>query len=348
MIRESTALHVARLDYESSYLVTGVCLPMSSTLKRFTEGGQLEIRVDSIRESKVALRGVNRQKPDYMSLAESVAEKGVYTPIQVREIKDPETGEPAYGLIDGLQRWTASKDAGLEWIPAVVKSMDEADILDAQLISNLHRVQTTPQQYTEHLVRILAGNPLMTEHDLAKRLAVSDTFIQQRLSLQKLNERAMKLVNSNDMSLVNAYALAKLPAEEQDDFVDRALTDQPTVFGPAVSARVKELREAKAQGRDPNGAGFVLTPHAQKMKDIKEEIDSPTVGPALLAELGVNNVTDAWKLALSWALKIDPKSAKAQEEAFEARKKKKEEEKARAKAERDAKKEAAAIKAAVN
>jgi ParB family chromosome partitioning protein len=307
-------------------------------LKRYDANGQLEVRVDAIRQSKVALRDVNRQKPEYLQLAESVVQKGVYTPIQVRVIQDPETGDPAFGLIDGLQRWTASKDAGKEWIPATIKSMDEADILDAQLISNLHRVSTTPQQYTEHLLRILAANPLMTERDLAKRLSVSDTFVQQRLSLAKLTEKAMKLVNENLIPLLNGYSLAKLPPEEQEEFLDRAQTDQPTQFAPAVAARVKELRDAKAQGREAKPSEFVLTPHLQKVKEVFDEAKSPKVGPVLLAKTGITDVVAAWQLALAWATKTDADSEAAARASYEAKKQKREEEKERAKKEREAKK----------
>jgi ParB/RepB/Spo0J family partition protein len=87
-----------------------------------------EIKLTDIHENPVALRSVNRQLESFQGLVDSIREKGVLNAILVRELKNEETGETYYGLIDGLQRFSASQDAGRETIPAKVVSMSDAEV----------------------------------------------------------------------------------------------------------------------------------------------------------------------------------------------------------------------------
>lgn len=98
------------------------------------------IPLSLIRENPVALRNVNRKGEGYLGLVDSVRKDGVLNAIVVREIKDPTNGNVVYGLVDGLHRFSAASDAGLTEIPAQVKDMDDAAVLEAQLIANVHKI----------------------------------------------------------------------------------------------------------------------------------------------------------------------------------------------------------------
>lgn len=91
-----------------------------------------------IRENPNALREVNRSTEGYQGLVDSIQKNGVLNAILVRECVDPNTKTTFYGLIDGLHRFNAAKDAGLTEIPAQVRSMDDADVLEAQVLANVH------------------------------------------------------------------------------------------------------------------------------------------------------------------------------------------------------------------
>ena len=67
-------------------------------------------------------------------LAESISQFGVLQPILVR----PRSGEIPYELIAGERRWRASRLAGKESIPAVVRDSDEETSLVEALVENLH------------------------------------------------------------------------------------------------------------------------------------------------------------------------------------------------------------------
>lgn len=278
-----------------------------------------EIKLSDIHENPVALRAVNRSLESFQGLVDSIKEKGVLNPILVRELKNEETGDTYYGLIDGLQRFSASQDAGRETIPAKVVSMTDAEVLEAQVITNVHRVETKPVEYSKQLIRILSGNPTMTISDLAKKLAKSLTWVSERLGLVKLGDEIAKLVDANTINLSNAYALAKLPEEEQANFVDRAITMTPQEFVPQVNNRVKEIREAKRQGRDATKAEFVPMPHLQKLSDIKAEFQEGTIAESLIAKTGITDPVEAFKLGVAWTLHMDPVSQEVAKTENEAR-----------------------------
>lgn len=278
-----------------------------------------EIKLDLIKENPVALRAVNRQDEGFQGLVDSIRDNGVLNAILVREMKDEETGETYYGLIDGLQRFSASRDAGRETIPALVKSMDDAAVLEAQVITNVHKIETKPVQYTTQLIRILAGNPTMTVADLARKLSKSATWLHERLGLAKLSKPIAELVDDNKINLSNAYALARLPEEEQTAFIDRAITMPPAEFVQQANSRAKELKDAKRQGRDPNAPSFTPMPVLQKLADLKSEWESPVILPKLIAASGITDPVEAAKLTLAWTLKMDPDSQAAALANHEAR-----------------------------
>ena len=298
--------------------------------------GELKkVAISQIRENPVALRTVNRESEDYLGLVASIQQKGFMGAITVRPQKDPESGEEFYELVDGLHRFAASKDAGISEINVDIVDLDNDLVLEAQIMANIHKIETRPAEYTQQLKRILARNALMTEAELAEKLGKSTAWIQQRLSLTKIdNAEIIALINEGKIGLANAYALAKLPADEQGQFTDRAMTQPPDEFVPAVNARVKEIREARRKGTDASQAEFQPVAHMRKMKDVKLELDNPAIGPELIKVEGIKKPSDAFQLAIKWILHLDSMSIEAQKAEYDERNRKREEAKAAAKVKR--------------
>jgi len=293
-------------------------------------------------ESEVALRGVDKKSEDYLQLAQSVRSNGVLEPILVREIKDP-SGVIRFGLINGLQRFTASKDAGNIEIPAHIIEIDDGDLMQAQIITNLHRIETRPAQYSTQLRRLISQNPMLTMRELANTLSVSVKWIEDRLSLTKLHVEIQKLVDGNDLGLANAYALAKLPVDEQLEFVDRAMTEKSVEFTGIIAQRVKEIRDAKRQGREPREQEFRPLERSQALGDIKAERKSKAVMEAVLAEMKAETAADGWSAAIDWVLRMDPLSVEKQKATYETKLAERELNREKAKADREAKKKQDAV-----
>jgi ParB/RepB/Spo0J family partition protein len=307
--------------------------------------------IDEIKENPVALRSVNRKSQEFQSLKQSISQVGVTNAISLQRKKDEETGEEYYELCDGLQRFTAAKELGLPTIPAQIVSLDQATVLKAQIISNAQRVKTKPMEYTRQLQRLLAYDPLLTEAELASQLGATTKWISDRLGLTKIaNPEIAKLVNDGDIVLSNAYALAKLPSEEQPNFVQDACTQKPKEFVPTAEARAKEIKEANKKGKDAEPPKFTPQPHLQKLSAIKDELDNGRQGQASIERLRETGaITDdqvpaaalGFAEGIKWVSQMDDVSI----EAARAKWEQKRQEKAEAKAKRDrekARKKAAA------
>jgi len=302
-------------------------------------GNLQTIPISQIRENPVALRTVDRESEDYLGLVSSIRTKGFMGAIVVRPKVDPESQESYFELIDGLHRYSAAKDAGLDEINVDVQDLNDDLVLEAQIMANIHKVETRPAEYSQQLKRILARNPLMTEAELAGKLGKSPNWISQRLGLTKIsNEQIVELINEGKISLSNAYALAKLPSEEQPEFTDRAITLPPDEFVPAIQQRVKEIREAKRAGADAKPPEFVPVPYLRKLKDAKSEYENPTAGSELVKRTKAKTANDGFALAVQWMLHMDPISVEAQRAEHEARQQKKADDAAKRKAEREKKK----------
>lgn len=310
-------------------------------------GDLRKVLISQIRENPVALRTVNRQSEEYLGLVASMREKGFLGAITVRARTDEESKEEFFELIDGLHRYSAAKDAGISEIGVDVVPLNEDQVLEAQIMANIHKIETRPAEYSQQLKRILARNPLMTEAELAKRLGKSPQWISQRLGLTKIdNQQIVELINNGQISLSNAYALAKLPPEEMANFVDRAVTQPPDEFIPLVNNRVKEIREAKRTGQDTAATQFIPVAHLRKLKEIKQEMESPTIGPELIKKTKTKTADAGFLLGIAFCLHMDPMSIEAQKADFDARESKKKEEADKRRLDKEKKKVEAAEKKA--
>ena len=304
------------------------------------------VAVAKIRENPAALREVKRDSEKYQELVDSIKSKGILNPPLGRQCKDPETGDEYIGLIDGLQRFNAAKDAGLTEIPMLIKDMNEGEVLEAQLSANLHKIETRPAEYAKQLNRLLGLNPFVTIAELATRLSVSTTWLNERLGLVKLTDKIAEMVDNGDICVSNANHLAKLPPEEQANFADRAQTDSPAQFIPEVQARLGEIRTAKREGRDAKPEEFVAVPRMRKIAQIKNELEEDSVSKNLCNKHGLGTAEEGFAMAIKWVLQVDPDTIEVDKAKWEQRKQELEEAKAARKAEREKKKQEAAAKKA--
>lgn len=288
-----------------------------------------ELRLSQIFPNKEALRGVDRDEMEFMNLRASIDQHGLFQPVLVREIPHPHIeGDIAYGLIDGLQRFSAVSDLGHETIACNVIDMDQADVLTAQIVANAQRVQTKPAEYTNQLRRILASQPTLTERELANRLNVSVEWLRQRLSLANLHKNIQELVDEGVIKLAHAFALAKIkPPEEQLGLIDEAQTMGIEEFAGVARQRARDLREARHTGKT-GPKEFTPVPHLQKGSVLRDEMENNTNRDRVLEAVGAKTAEDGWAAAMLWVNNMDPDSVALAKEEDEARKARKAAEKA--------------------
>lgn len=276
------------------------------------------IPLSQIRENPAALRKVDKERPEYLELVESIKQRGVIQAITVRQMRDSTTNEDYYSLVDGLHRFTGSVDAGKNEIPARIITGDEAEALSAQIITNSVKIETRPVEYSKALQRLMAINPTMTRDELALKVNKSPSWLANMLGLSKLHPEIQKLVDDATIKVNNAFILCKLPAEEQLNYITEAQTKSLEELAGIVTNRSKELRTAARQGRDADNK-FVPVAHLRKNSEIKSELDTAEAGNTLLAQAGNISAAEAFKLAIQWALHLDPISLKVAEDAHNAK-----------------------------
>jgi len=282
------------------------------------------IDIKDIHENPVALRTVNRESEEFLGLIDSIKAVGLMNPISVRLQEEDVDGKKVayFELVDGLHRYAACCDIGLKTISVTVKALTDAQTLEAQVMANVHKIETRPVEYTKQLQRIFAMNPMLTLAEMGVKLAKSSAWISQRLNLLKLEKSAQALVDDGKITVSNAVQLAKLPPEEQLNYLDQAMSMGSDEFVPLAQARAKEIRDATRQGRAAAPVEFVPLPRLQKMTVLKAEHETPTIGPELCKKYKVKSGPDGFALGIAFALSLDPENVevrKAQDAEKKAR-----------------------------
>ena len=141
-------------------------------------------------------------------LANSIKEHGVFQPIIVKKsIK-------GYEIIAGERRVKASKIAGKETIPAIVREFSDKDMMEIALLENLQRENLNAIEEA-NAYKKLQDNLELTQEDLAKHLGKSRSHITNMLGLLKLPSEVKDLIMTNKLTMGHARALSKMESKEQ-------------------------------------------------------------------------------------------------------------------------------------
>ena len=139
-------------------------------------------------------------------LSESIEKHGVLQPITVRQLNDH------YVIVMGERRYRASKLAGKKTVPCIVRTYENNDVLEVQIIENLQRQDVEPTEEAE-AIAYLSEKYAPTE--IAKRLGRTDNFIRQRLKLAGLIDGFKHFVRNGKMTISLGVGVALFEAEEQ-------------------------------------------------------------------------------------------------------------------------------------
>lgn len=139
-------------------------------------------------------------------LSESIEKHGVLQPITVRRLNGH------YIIVMGERRYRASKLAGKKTIPCIVRTYENNDVLEVQIIENLQRQDVEPTEEAE-AIAYLSEKYAPTE--IAKRLGRTDNFIRQRLKLAGLIDSFKQFVRNGEMTISLGVGVALFEPEEQ-------------------------------------------------------------------------------------------------------------------------------------
>lgn len=152
-------------------------------------------------------------------LADSIKKHGLIMPIVVNQMEDGK-----YMIIAGERRYRASKIAGKQQIPVVVREYDDRQIKEISLIENLQREDLNPIEAATAMKQLMDEYHL-TQEELAERIGKSRPAVTNTLRLLSLSPEVISLVSAGKLSAGHARALITLPEDAQYKLAETAIRD---------------------------------------------------------------------------------------------------------------------------
>ena len=143
-------------------------------------------------------------------LAQSIKAQGVIQPIVVREraIADSHTGV-RFEIIAGERRWRATQIAGLESIPAVIRTIADSEAVAVALIENIQRENLNPLEEANAFQRLIIEYE-MSHQEVANSVGRARASITNALRLLDLPSSVQELVNKKMLTMGHARALLSI------------------------------------------------------------------------------------------------------------------------------------------
>ncbi|MEM6907624.1 MAG: ParB/RepB/Spo0J family partition protein [Pseudomonadota bacterium] len=181
-------------------------------------------------------------------LAGSIATRGVIQPIIVRP-----TERGQYQLVAGERRWRAAQKARLHEIPALVRELDDREVMALALIENLQREDLNPVEEARAYQK-LADSEGMTQAEIARMVDKSRSHVANMQRLLGLPENVLDLVEAGQLSMGHARAL--IGQSDAADLANRAVNDNLSVreieqIVRQVAAGVSGVPETTVSRRKP-------------------------------------------------------------------------------------------------
>lgn len=183
-----------------------VLLSAASTQQPDSSVGAGELKqlaIEAIHPGKYQPRA--RIDPETLEeLAASITAQGVVQPVAVRPVDGG-----TYELIAGERRWRAAQLAGLEAIPAVIKSIPDQAAAAMGLIENIQRENLNPLEEAAAFERLIQEFAL-THREVAGAVGRSRTAVTNLLRLLELAPEVRELLQRGELEMGHARALLAL------------------------------------------------------------------------------------------------------------------------------------------
>lgn len=178
-------------------------------------------------------------------LAASIKENGVLQPIILRK-----STVKGYEIIAGERRFRASKLAGNETVPAIVREMDEEKMMEVAILENLQREDLTSLEEAE-AYEMMMKKLNLTQEEVAKRLGKSRPYIANYLRLLGLSPTVKEMLQKNVISMGQARTLLGLRDKDKlDALAQKAVKEGLTVR--QLEQLVMQLNQDKSEtGKTP-------------------------------------------------------------------------------------------------
>lgn len=150
---------------------------------------------------------IHFNETELRELSESIQEHGVLQPLLVRKHGN------GYEIIAGERRYQASKLAGLEELPVIIKDVNDEEMLALALIENLQRSDLNPVEEAKGYRQLIDASG-MTQEALSKAVSKSRSAITNSLRLLDLPEVVQQMIFEGKLTAGHARAILAVPYED--------------------------------------------------------------------------------------------------------------------------------------
>jgi len=201
-------------------------------------------------------------------LASSIRTHGVLQPILVRPIAGGR-----FEIVAGERRWRAAQRAGLHSIPAVVRELDEVEVLEIAIVENVQRTDLNPIEEAQGF-QALIDRFGRTQEEIAEVVGKSRPHIANMLRLLKLPEDLQEMVRDGRLSAGHARAI--LTAPDPRGLAQRAISE---------GLNVRDVERLAQQAKDEKH-GPRVTPGGAAIET--KSADTRALEQSLSAALGLD------------------------------------------------------------
>lgn len=223
------------------------------------EGTYRTVPIDSVHPNRLQPRTVFDEEK-LKELADSIREQGVIHPLAVTQ-----TSEGRFELITGERRLRASKIAGLEEVPVIVRKADDEGLLALSIVENIQREDLNPIEEARAFQELMEQFN-HSQEDIAKKLGRSRTAVTNTLRLLQLPRVVQEDVACGRYSAGHARTILAVDGlHEQLKLRERIIREMPTVRD--VEKMVQKAKSgAKRGGRRRAKLGPQATELLENMK----------------------------------------------------------------------------------
>ena len=217
-------------------------------------------------------------------LSSSIKTHGILQPILVRPIADGK-----YEIVAGERRWRAAQRAGLHSIPAVIRELNEVEVLEIAIVENVQRMDLNPIEEAQGF-QALIDRFGRTQQDIADAVGKSRPHIANMLRLLQLPDDLQEMVRDGRLS--SGHARAILTAPDPRGLAQRAISE---------GLNVRDLERLAQQAKDEKH-GPRVTPggSSAEAKSADTRALEQSLSNALGLDVTINDKAGAGEVKISY------------------------------------------------
>jgi ParB family chromosome partitioning protein len=215
-------------------------------------------------------------------LASSIKTHGVLQPILVRPIADGK-----FEIVAGERRWRAAQRAGLHFIPAVVRDLDEVEVVEIAIVENVQRTDLNPLEEAQGF-QALIDRFGRTQQEIADAVGKSRPHIANMLRLLALPDDLQDMVRDGRLSAGHARAI--LTAPDPRGLAQRAISE-----GLNVRDVERLAQQAKDEKHGPRASTVAADAKSADTRALEQSLSN-----ALGLDVTINDKAGAGEVKISY------------------------------------------------